>query len=344
MKILYAIQGTGNGHLSRAKDIIPALEMRAQVDILVSGQQADITLPFEVKYRFKGLSFIFGKKGGIDFYATYKRNNLKELLKEFKSCPVEDYDLIINDFEPISAWSAKTKGVPCISLSHQCSLFSENVPKPTHKDFISNLILKFYAPCSQNYGFHFKKYNQNIFTPVIRKEVRELEETDEGHFTVYLPAYSDEKIIKVLSELPLVKWHVFSKHSKQAYTINNINISPINGELFGQSMASATGVLCGAGFETPAEAMYLNKKLMVIPMSGQYEQHYNAEALKEFGVLVLKKLKKKHVERIKSWVENDKKISIFFPNQTQCVVDKVLEDFIKSPQLTYKKNYTVSLS
>ena len=67
MKILYAIQGTGNGHLSRAKDIIPALEMRAQVDILVSGQQADITLPFEVKYRFKGLSFIFGKKGGIDF-------------------------------------------------------------------------------------------------------------------------------------------------------------------------------------------------------------------------------------------------------------------------------------
>ena len=32
MKILYAIQGTGNGHLSRAKDVFPALQNRADVD------------------------------------------------------------------------------------------------------------------------------------------------------------------------------------------------------------------------------------------------------------------------------------------------------------------------
>ena len=37
MKILYAIQGTGNGHLSRAIDVIPALKKIGQVDVLVSG-------------------------------------------------------------------------------------------------------------------------------------------------------------------------------------------------------------------------------------------------------------------------------------------------------------------
>ena len=103
MKILYAIQGTGNGHLSRARDIIPILQQKGELDILVSGIQADVDLPYPVKYRFKGLSFIFGKNGGIDLIATYRKSNLKQLYNEIKSLPLDDYDLVINAFEPVSA-------------------------------------------------------------------------------------------------------------------------------------------------------------------------------------------------------------------------------------------------
>ncbi len=67
MKILYAIQGTGNGHIARAEEIAPLLNNFGKVDLFVSGSQADIKLPFPVKYKSKGLSFFFGKKGGIDF-------------------------------------------------------------------------------------------------------------------------------------------------------------------------------------------------------------------------------------------------------------------------------------
>ena len=42
MKILYAIQGTGNGHLTRAKEIIPILKEKGDVDILISGSECDI--------------------------------------------------------------------------------------------------------------------------------------------------------------------------------------------------------------------------------------------------------------------------------------------------------------
>ncbi len=56
MKILYAVQGTGNGHLSRAIDIIPCLQKHGEVDILVSGIQGDLKLPFKVTYEFRGLS------------------------------------------------------------------------------------------------------------------------------------------------------------------------------------------------------------------------------------------------------------------------------------------------
>ena len=74
MKILYAIQGTGNGHLSRALEIIPILQKKGHLDVLVSGTQGDLKLPYDVKYQLKRFSFIFGKKGGVDIWNTYRKN------------------------------------------------------------------------------------------------------------------------------------------------------------------------------------------------------------------------------------------------------------------------------
>jgi uncharacterized protein (TIGR00661 family) len=328
MKILYAIQATGNGHLSRAKEIIPALLKRSQVDILVSGTQADIALPYEVDFKYAGLSFYFGKNGGINFKKTITQNNLFTFLKEIKSCPVEQYDLVINDFEPVSAWSCYFKNIKCISLSHQSALFTENVPKPTHTDFLGKFILKYYAKCKHNYGFHFKKYNNQVFTAVIRNDIRLLKRNEKKHYTVYLPAYSDEKIIKVLSKIPDIKWKVFSKTAKKYYQKKNVYVRPIDSKKFEKSLASCTGVLCGAGFETPAEALYLKKKLMVIPMKNQFEQHYNAAALAHEGVPIIKSLSVKYLLDIKNWVESDQRISLEFPNETQEIVDQILYDFL----------------
>ena len=40
MRILYGIQGTGNGHISRALEVLPYLKKKASVDILISGRQS----------------------------------------------------------------------------------------------------------------------------------------------------------------------------------------------------------------------------------------------------------------------------------------------------------------
>ena len=74
MKILYAIQGTGNGHLSRSMDIVPLLQQMAEVDVLVSGTQGDLALPFPVKYKFNGFGFIFGKSGGVDLWKSFYKS------------------------------------------------------------------------------------------------------------------------------------------------------------------------------------------------------------------------------------------------------------------------------
>jgi len=324
MKILYAVQGTGNGHLSRAMDVIPCLKKRADVDILVSGIQADLQLPFEVKYRKHGLSFIFGKAGGVDLWRTFISNKVREIVKEVNETPVEEYDLIINDFEPVTAWACYLREHPCIGMSHQSAVLDKQSPKPDEVDMMGKFILKHYAPVDVSYGFHFQPYSDSIFTPVIRQQVRDQSIVDNGHYTVYLPAYDDARLLKSLLRFEHVQWEVFSKHNRVPFSLKNVNVQPINNEKFINSMASAHGILCGAGFETPAEALFLNKKLMVIPMKNQYEQHLNAAALKQMGIPVIKSLKSKNDAAIEEWIASDKIVKVDYPDNTQEIVDKIL--------------------
>lgn len=327
MNVLYAIQGTGNGHLCRAMDIVPALRKHANVDILVSGTQADIKLPFAIKYKLNGLSFIFGKHGGVDLWRTLVHSKFRLFIKEVNACPVQDYDLVINDFEPVSSWACNLKEKLCIGLSHQAAAVDSLTPKTEEIDRMGKFILKHYAPHDEAYGFHFESYANNIFTPIIRRQVREQALSNEGHYTVYLPSYDDQALLGFLSRFPGVQWDVFSKHNKQRFKSDNIQFQPIDNAMFIKSMASSTGVLCGAGFETPAEALFLKKKLMVIPMKNQYEQHLNAASLQNIGVPVIRNIKPESDVYVKDWLESDNCIEVNYRDEVDDIVEMILKRY-----------------
>jgi uncharacterized protein (TIGR00661 family) len=311
--------------VSRAREIIPALQQYGDVDILISGTQADVKLPFPLTYSFKGMSFVFGKKGGIDLPATWLQLSTRSMMKDIASLPVEDYNLVINDFEPVSAWACQQKKVPCISLSHQCAVLNKHAPKPKKKDFVGKTVLKFYAPCSHSYGFHFASYDDHIFTPVIRSEVRSQAVENRGHYTVYLPAYEDARIINALRHFEQLNWQVFSKHTSRSYVNGNVFVKPIQNDAFLQSMASCEGILCGAGFEAPAEALFLKKKIAVIPMKNQYEQSCNAAALKQMGVPVLKGIKQKHMDALSEWIQSKRRINVNYPDMTDELIKRIVK-------------------
>ena len=328
MKILYAIQGTGNGHVTRAMEVVPILKKKGDVDILISGTESDLKLPFPVKYKFKGLCFVFGKHGGVDIFNTYMKMNSLRLLREIRSFPVEQYDLIISDFEPVSAWAAILAKKPCIGMSNQVASLHPLAPKPKKTDLLGKMVLEHYAPTTYNYGFHYKSLDKNIYTPIIRKQVREMKVTNKGHYTVYLPSYDDDHILKFLKKFKEVEWQVFSKHNKKVYNRKNISIQPLNNELFLESMASSTGVLCNAGFGVTSEALFLKKKLMVIPMKTQYEQQCNVAMLKSMGVASMKKLKakRKYEEKLEDWLEDKRTIKVNYPDITEEIIDTIIEN------------------
>ncbi|MFY7944561.1 MAG: glycosyltransferase family protein [Crocinitomicaceae bacterium] len=338
MRVLYGIQGTGNGHISRAEEIIPILKKMANVDVLISGNQSQVQSAFDVNYRKNGLTFLSSRDGKVDLYRTIINSKPIRLIKEIKSFEAHKYDLVISDFEPVSAWSALVNGIPCVELSHQAAVLNQNAPQPELNDRISKYILTHYCPTKLKYGFHFQSYSDKIFTPVIRNQVRQLEPKNKDYFTVYLPAYHDDVLWQILDQFD-VEWHVFSKFTKQAYRLNNIYFNPIDHSKFKASLENCQGVICGAGFELPSEALFLKKKLLVVPMLGQYEQACNAESLRKMGITVLPSFELLHHRTIKNWIENGKIIDIDYPDCTEEILQKLITDYTqqKIPKESFGK-------
>jgi hypothetical protein len=70
--------------------------------------------------------------------------------------------------------------------------------------------------------------------------------------------------------------------------------------------------------------LFLGKKLMVVPMKKQYEQHYNAAALKEIGVPILKKVKKKYLDKVEEWIDSDERVTVNYPDVASEAVKKAM--------------------
>lgn len=328
MKILYAIQGTGNGHISRAREIVPLLQVHGEVNLLISGTQADVKLTQEIAYQLHGFSFIFGKKGGVDHYETWKSMNLPRFISDMRKLPLKDYDLILNDFEPVTAWACKLKGIESVGLSHQASFQSNKVPKIKSVNW-AQLVMKYYAPATHYVGFHFQEYDDFIHTPVIRSQIRNLRTSNLGHYTVYLPAVSDQMLLPILKQIPEVNWQIFSKHTRTSFTDGNVSVSPVNNEQFNTSLASCAGLFTGGGFEGPSEALFLGKKLLVVPMKFQYEQQCNAFALEEMGLPVIWGHDKNWLPIIKKWVMQPQEHLFNFKDETAAIIEKVVNRFAR---------------
>ena len=325
MKIFYAVQATGNGHIARAIELLPYLKQYGNVDVFLSGSNSDLKVDLSVVYRSKGLSLLYHKNGGLDYLRMLKELSVVNAYRDAKALPVEKYDLVINDFESITAAACRMKKIASVNFGHQASFQSNNVPRPLKKDTVGELILKKFATATSYVGLHFEEYDDFIFNPIIKKDILNAYPKNEGYITVYLSHYADEIISTQLFKIPGIRFEVFSKKVKKQTVEKNITFIPINNSAFNESMINSAGIITGAGFETPAEALYLGKKLLCLPIKGQYEQMCNAEALKNFDVPVVNSIDNNFSDYVLEWLQSQNPKQLFLKNSAEQIVQHVME-------------------
>jgi uncharacterized protein (TIGR00661 family) len=90
--------------------------------------------------------------------------------------------------------------------------------------------------------------------------------------------YSQE-IVEWSQAHPQTSLHIFWDKKDEPPVKNvsdNLTFHRLNAKKFLKMMAECQGLVTTAGFESICEAMYIGKPVLMIPVSGQYEQACNA--------------------------------------------------------------------
>ncbi|MBI3138050.1 MAG: glycosyl transferase [Sphingobacteriales bacterium] len=304
MKIFYAVQATGNGHISRAMTLLPHLQQYGTVDLFLSGSNANLELDAPVKYRSRGISLFYNCQGGLDYREMAKKINPVRIHREIRDLPVENYDLVLNDFDYITSAACARKKIPSVHFGHQASFQSARVPRPEKQARAGEWVLTKFVKAPYRTGYHFEKYDTGIFEPVVKKEILDANPVIKNHITIYLPSYCEIQLKALFEKFPDHRFHIFSRETKFIREEKNLVFLPVNRDLFSGSLIQCRGIICGAGFETPAEALHLGKKILAIPINGQYEQLCNAAALRNTGIRCLDRIDHSFPLHFEQWIQD----------------------------------------
>ncbi|WP_448212649.1 MJ1255/VC2487 family glycosyltransferase [Colwellia sp. MEBiC06753] len=299
-KILFGIQGTGNGHISRARVLARYLQdHKLDITYLISGRDKDKLFDMEIFGNFQhrnGLTFVT-QNGKIDYWQTAKKNSLLEFWRDIRRLPVDEFDLIITDFEPVCAWAGKLHKKPVLGIGHQYA-FGENTPL-AGESFLAKKIMKNFAPAETAIGLHWHRYNNNVLPPII--DVSLAATSQKEHVLVYLPFENQAEVTELLKQLPNASFVQYAPDLVDNEQ-GNVSLRKTCHQAFKDDLTKASAVICNSGFELISECLHLGLPILTKPLNGQMEQHSNALALSQLNYA--KVIKQLSLAEIATWLES----------------------------------------
>ncbi|SHE22597.1 MJ1255/VC2487 family glycosyltransferase [methanotrophic endosymbiont of Bathymodiolus puteoserpentis (Logatchev)] len=328
MRIFYGVQGTGNGHITRAR--VMAKELYAagfDVTFQFTGRPSNKYFDMDVFNGYQhreGLTFNTDK-GQVNYLKTAIEAKPIRFIKDIKALDLSKFDLVISDFEPVTAWAAKKQKKKVLGIGHQYA-FNHDIPR-AGSDPIADLVMKNFAPADIGIGLHWHHFGQPILPPII--DTPEFpKSTQSNKIVVYLPFEDQHEVIKHLCPFENFQFHLYSP-TPVVSKYESIICHPLSREGFQKDLYDCQGIISNAGFELASESLQLGKKILAKPLHAQMEQISNAAALKQLGYGHT--MNDMDPEVIEEWLHHPHAVHITYPN-----IARVLVDWMKDgmPEIT----------
>ena len=299
---------------------------------MFTGRAADKYFDMEVFGDYwvrTGLTFNTSK-GKLNYFKTALEANVCRFLNEIKTLDLSAYDLVITDFEPVSAWAAKKQQKKVLGLGNQYA-YQFDIPRKG-SDLIADLIMKKFAPADISIGMHWHHFGQPIVPPVV--DSLTAKEVIKNKIVVYLPFEDTGDVEKLLAPFENFDFHVSSPLALTS-KYPNITYHSMSCDSFLNELYTCEGIISNAGFAMTSEALQLGKKILVKPLHAQVEQTSNGAALKQLGYAhVMEELDS---EMVQHWLHDNRAIHITYPNTAKILVNwiqngmpEITEDFIEA--------------
>lgn len=299
MRILYGAFAQGQGHFSKAAVLVPILERFGhEVRVISSGgQQPPAGYHFTWHRHFPALSYVVSN-GQTSYRKTVGKwlreiptvfrhlGKIRAIVREFEP------ELIITDFEPLTASPVLNPPCEVIALSRQAALLDPDVPLPEEmayeRKLTRSMFRLFTAGADRLHGYHYEPATFSCVPPVVREEIARCTPHDGEHVLVYNHYQTTESG----SVERLIDWARDRKQPVRAYGYPDVprgrqglvEFKPPHRTGMLDDMASSRAVIATAGLTTGLEAFLLRKPCCVVPIPGQWEQIVNAAHLQQAGI------------------------------------------------------------
>jgi uncharacterized protein (TIGR00661 family) len=314
MRFLFIIQGEGRGHLTQAISLAEMLSCHGhEVAEVLVGKSRSREMPtfFGERMRmpirvYEAPSFIFKKdKKHIDKVKTFVYNTTPVKIRKFgrsiemihQRIKLANPDVVVNFYEILPGFMhLRFKiDIPFVNIGHQYLL--RHPDYPFGRDDSQNLvILKLHAFLSGisatkilALSFYpmsaFPREKLVVMPPLLRREVLAMHPVEDNYILGYMlnQGYFNE-VWEWHNSHPDVKLHFFwdKKDAPEELVIDEtLTFHRINDEKFLHYMEKCRGYITTAGFESVCEALFMNKRVMLIP--SHIEQEINAADAASIG-------------------------------------------------------------
>ncbi len=317
MKIFYGIQGTGNGHITRGRIMAKELqEAGIEVTYQFTGRPQEKFFDMEI---FNGHQWCEGltlsiNNGKINHVKTALQSKPIQLLKDIKQLDLSEYDLVISDFEPITAWAARQQNKKSIGIAHQYA-FQHDIPR-ADSNLFAEAVMKNFAPVDMGIGLHWHHFDQPILPPIIETPVIP-EQIQKNKIIVYLPFEDQRDVVELLAPFKEFEFFIYAPEVVPS-RYEHVHCNPLSLHGFRKDLHECAGIISYAGFELASESLQLGKKILAKPVHAQMEQTSNAAALQKLGYgHIMQKINAASVEK---WLHEEKAIRVTYPNTAKQLV------------------------
>ncbi len=210
-----------------------------------------------------------------------------------------------------------------LSISHQ-SAFSYDVPKQG-QTLLDALIMRHFAPTEMKIGLHWYHFNEPILPPIIDITPQAVERN--GAIVVYLPFEALDRVIDTLSHVD-ARFVCFHPACTAQRVIENMDIRPLSKQGFIEALHACNGVIANGGFELPSEALSLGKKLLLKPLSGQFEQLSNVATLDTLGLA--SSMESLDIGVIREWLDDAESYRVQYPDVARALAGWIAKGDLNS--------------
>lgn len=301
-KIFYSMAGEGRGHAVRARVLVELLRHEHELTLFAPGDAHQLLAPLyrgsNVRViRIPGLRFQYSN-GRLSFFKTTKAaaeflwhvprllSRLERVLR--RSLP----DLVITDFEPSLPRAAQKCGVPFISLNHQHFLVANDLstlPAPLRRRASlmgmivgayytgqqETIVSSFYSPPLKPLYQHVTQIGV-LLRPQILKACKERGK----HLLAYIRKDAFPNVFDSFRRCGRpVKVYGLGKRDNDG----SVEFCDVNEPAFVEDLATCEAVITTAGNQLVGEALFLEKPVLAMPESNNFEQFINGFFLEQSG-------------------------------------------------------------